>query len=52
MKEKSPIEKNAEIKQIDLLSEALNGAPNANGYWMNASGKGYPKFYPHGVSVS
>ena len=52
MKEKSPIEKNAEIKQIDLLSEALNSAPNANGYWMNASGKGYPKFYPHGVSVS
>ena len=25
MKEKSPIEKNAERKQIDLLSEALNG---------------------------
>ena len=52
MKEKSPIEKNAEKKQIDLLSEALNGASNANGYWLNASGKGYPKFYPRGVSVS
>ena len=52
MKEKSPIEKNAERKQIDLLSEALNGALNANGYWLNASGKGYPKFHPRGVSVS
>lgn len=52
MKEKSPIEKNAERKQIDLLSEALNGASNANGYWLNASGKGYPKFHPRGVSVS
>lgn len=52
MKEKSPIEKNAEKKQTDLLSEALNGASNANGYWLNASGKGYPKFYPRGVAVS
>ena len=52
MKEKSPIEKNAERNQIDLLSEALNGASNANGYWLNASGKGYPKFHPRGVSVS
>ena len=52
MKEKSPIEKNAERKQIDLPSEALNGASNANGYWLNASGKGYPKFHPRGVSVS
>ena len=52
MKEKSPIEKNAEKKQTELLSEALNGASSANGYWLNASGKGYPKFYPRGVSVS
>ena len=35
-----------------MLSEALNGASNANGYWLNASGKGYPKFHPRGVSVS
>ena len=49
---KITIEKNAERKQIDLLSEALNGASNANGYWLNASGKGYPKFHPRGVSVS
>ena len=47
MKEKSPIEKNAEKKQVELLSEA-----SANGYWLNASGKGYPKFHPRGVAVS
>ena len=52
MKEKSPIEKNAEKKQVELLSEALSGAASANGYWLNASGKGYPKFHPRGVSVS
>ena len=52
MKEKSPIEKNAEKKQVELLSEALNGAASANGYWLNASGKGYPKFHPRGVAVS
>ena len=52
MKEKSPIEKNAEKKQVELLSEALNGASSANGYWLNASGKGYPKFHPRGVAVS
>ena len=52
MKEKSPIEKNAEKKQVELLSEALSGAASANGYWLNASGKGYPKFHPRGVAVS
>lgn len=52
MKEKSPIEKNAEQRQIDLLATALNEAANAGGYWLNAAGKGYPKFYPRGVSVS
>ena len=52
MKEKSPIEKNAEKKQVELLSEALNGAASTNGYWLNASGKGYPKFHPRGVAVS
>ena len=52
MKEKSQIEKNAEKKQIDLLSTALREASNAGGHWLNATGKGYPKFYPRGVSVS
>lgn len=52
MKEKSPIEKNAEKRQAELLSTALIGASDANGHWLNASGKGYPRFYPRGVAVS
>lgn len=52
MKEKSQIEKNAEEKQITLLSAALSEAANANGHWLNAAGKSYPRFYPKGVSVS
>ena len=52
MKEKSQFEKNAADKQVELLSEALNGAVSAGGHWLNAAGKGYPKFYPKGVAVS
>lgn len=52
MKEKSTIEKNAEEKQINLLSTALAEASEAKGYWLNASGKGYPRLYPNGVSAS
>ena len=52
MKEKSKIEKNAEERQINLLSAALGDASDAKGYWLNASGKGYPRMYPHGVSAS
>lgn len=52
MKEKSKIEKNAEERQISLLSTALGEASKANGYWLNASGKRYPRLYPHGVSTS
>ena len=52
MKEKSQVEKNAEEKQITLLSAALDEAANANGHWLNATGKAYPRFYPKGVSVS
>ena len=52
MKEKSQFEKNAADKQVELLSEALNGAVSAGGHWLNATGKCYPKFYPTGVAVS
>lgn len=52
MKEKSQFEKYAADKQVELLSEALNGAVSAGGHWLNATGKGYPKFYPKGVAVS
>ena len=48
MKEKSQIEKNAQEKQVTLLSTALNEASNAGGHWLNATGKGYPKFYQIG----
>lgn len=52
MKEKSQFEKNAADEQVELLSGALNGAVSAGGHWLNATGKGYPKFYPAGVAVS
>lgn len=52
MKEKSTIEKNAEERQIALLSTALSEASNAGDHWLNASGKGYPRLYPNGVSAS
>lgn len=52
MKEKSQMEKKAEEKQVALLSAALSEASNVGGHWLNASGKGYPRFYPKGVSVS
>ena len=46
------MEKKAGEKQVALLSTALSEASNAGGHWLNASGKGYPRFYPKGVSVS
>nr|WP_026367417.1 zincin-like metallopeptidase domain-containing protein [Bacteroides sp. 14(A)] len=52
MKEKSQMEKKAGEKQVALLSAALNEASNVGGHWLNASGKGYPRFYPKGVAVS
>ncbi|WP_243930329.1 hypothetical protein, partial [Bacteroides fragilis] len=52
MKEKSQIEKKTEEKQITLLSTALREASNAGGHWLNASGKGSPRFYPKGVTDS
>ena len=52
MKEKSEFEKRAAEKQVSLLTEALTSAVKANGHWLNASGKLYPKLYPKGFSVS
>ncbi len=52
MKEKTQSEKIAAEKQIKLISEALEAAVNANGYWLNATGKKYPRFYPVGVAVN
>lgn len=44
--------KTAAERQVELLSTALGSAPSANGYWLNASGKTYPSFYPKGLTVS
>ena len=52
MKDKSQAEKTAAERQVELLSTALGSAPSANGYWLNASGKTYPSFYPKGLTVS
>ena len=52
MKDKSQAEKTAAERQVELLSTALGSAPLANGYWLNASGKTYPSFYPKGLTVS
>ena len=52
MKDKSQAEKAAAERQVELLSTALGSAPSANGYWLNASGKIYPSFYPKGLTVS
>lgn len=52
MKDKSQAEKTAAERQVELLSTALDSAPSAKGYWLNASGKTYPSFYPKGLTVS
>ena len=52
MKEKSQAEKIAAERQAELLSSALGNAASAKGYWLNASGKTYPRFYPKGLAVS
>ena len=50
MKDKSQAEKAAAERQVELLSTALGSAPSAKGYWLNASGKTYPSFYPKGLT--
>ena len=52
MKEKSQAEKIAAERQVELLSSALGNAASAKGYWLNTSGKTYPRFYPKGLAVS
>lgn len=52
MKEKSQAEKIAAERQVEMLSSALSNAASAKGYWLNASGKTYPRFYPKGLAVS
>ena len=49
---KTQLQKSAEEKQITLLSEALDRSTGIKGYWLNVSGKQYPRFYPKGLAVS
>ena len=51
-KDKSPQEKTAVEREKELLSGALNGAAISGGYWLNASGRTAPRFYPKGPEVS
>ena len=51
-KDKSPQEKAAVERETELLSGALNGAAISGGYWLNASGRTAPRFYPKGPEVS
>ena len=51
-KDKSPQEKAAVEREKELLSGALNGAASSGGYWLNASARTAPRFYPKGPEVS
>ena len=51
-KEKSPQEKAAVEREKELLAGALNGAAASGGYWLNASARTAPRFYPKGPDVS
>lgn len=51
-KDKSPQEKTVVEREKELLSGALNGAASSGGYWLNASGRTAPRFYPKGPEVS
>ena len=52
MTDKTPQERNAAERQIELLIHALANAKNNNGVWLNATGKTAPRFYPKGATVS
>lgn len=51
MKEKTTQEQTAAARQVELLSNALNGA-STEGYWLNVSGRLSPKIYPKGATLS
>lgn len=51
MKEKTPQEQTAAARQVELLSNALNGA-STEGYWLNVSGRLSPRIYPKGATLA
>lgn len=52
MAQKNEYEAKAAEEQVQLLTEALSGAVNGSGYWMNMAGRYYPRFYPKGPEIS
>ena len=49
---KNEYEARAAEEQVQLLTEALTGAVDGSGYWMNMAGRYYPRFYPKGPEIS
>lgn len=52
MKEKSPQEEKAAIRQVQLINEALNNAKGNRGFWLNHAAMMAPRIYPKGPTVS
>ena len=52
MTDKSPQEKQAAERQVELLVNALQEAKNNDGIWLNATGKTAPRFFPRGAGIS
>lgn len=52
MTPKNEYEAKAAEQQVQLLAEALSAAASGSGYWMNMSGRYYPRFYPKGPEIS
>jgi antirestriction protein ArdC len=51
MKEKTAQEQTAAARQVELLTEALQGA-STEGYWLNVSGRQRPRIYPQNTALS
>lgn len=52
MKQKNKQEQHAANRQVELLTNALNGAAVSGGYWLNPSSRSVPRIYPKGPAVS
>ncbi len=52
MKEKTPQEEKAAIRQVQMINEALNNAKGNGGVWLNHAGMMAPRIYPKGPTVS
>jgi antirestriction protein ArdC len=52
MKQKNKQEQHAANRQVELLTNALNGAVASGGYWLNTSSRSLPRIYPKGPTVS